>query len=85
MSVLAYGTYSVLDERPSDPRYHPGRVKHPTTGADLGEPVDRLTKCDERGKKPWWHIGRGIGSDGCAYGGGHVFKTKKAALAAWES
>lgn len=39
-------------------------------------------RCTE-GRKVYWRIGYGRGSDGCAYGGGSIFKTKKAAMAEW--
>ncbi len=72
-----WGTYQTFATRE---RKH--RATHPITGQDLGIAFDELMKVKE-GKKTWWRIGRGVGSDGCAYGGGMIYKTKRAAVKDW--
>ncbi len=79
-SSTLWAKFAVFAERPSSNR---SRVKHPVTGGDLGDPNDRLTRVKEKGHAVYWHVGYGYGSDGCAYGGGMIFKTKRAALAVW--
>ena len=77
--TLAYGTYAIYARVPCG-----HRAKHPVIGSDLGESHDELMRVQE-GKRVWWRIGWGVGSDGCAYGGGMLFKTKRAAVAMWRS
>jgi len=46
--------------------------------------VDEITRTTE-GTKVYWHVGLRKASDGCYTGGGMIFKTKRAAVAAWEA
>lgn len=78
--ILAYGRYDLMAERPSG-----HRATHPITRQDLGEATDRLLRVKERGHRVHWNVGYGVGSDGCAYGGGMNFKTKREAVRAWLS
>ncbi len=74
--------WATIDTFATRERTH--RAKHPINGSDLGVAFDELVRVRE-GRKIYWRIGRGVGSDGCAYGGGTIYKTKRAAVQSWHA